>query len=392
MRSALSSRSCSVLVRKMPSLWLAVACTLCVLAGKPATAYADVDLFQNVRQFNFHQYTNSDSEQQYGSSKYWEVMEFTEQNGTCFLENQSGTGVNNRQRFQVNSQFQTYMTNCICVKSGERLNSGNEIDVCVTSKMFKKGYKVLPIWSGYVLGSERTAHTQTSGNLTNTYYIEEFRYRYYPLLESGDQIRWYGANSENGLVRLQAGADGTVTLDHDYAWIILRIKVNYSGTVPSSVSYISISKPQLILLTDDLAISSQTETLMDTTGADSVGSQQVTDAQSMVENMSMLNVIEEVDGAYHTAIATTDEQSTLTFPGISLPIAGATYTIPSYSFDIWQFAPALEEPVRWITTFLFVSAFFGSLYNMWWKAVIGVRDWDEFAVRELATDLGVDYE
>lgn len=372
----------------MPPLALAIACTLCVLAGKPTAAYAEVDLFNNKTQFLAHHYSSHSDDTQNGANLYWRWIDFDSVDIGSGMTDVMGLNTSNYQeRYYTGGLIKSEIKDALVLKTTNYVYDGQDLDLSIQSR-FPAGMKVYLVNFGYIMAGKVENISKNTGTGNLTYYQKEIHFN----------SRWWKGSFQvlghnvNGWDALQLDDDGGILFSETYTQLTFRWTMKRTGGGTDSCDYFAIDRPMLIWSSESAQMQGYVDEIMSTNGADTVGNQQVTDAQNIVQNMTMLDVVEQVDGSYHDALFTTEEQSTLTFPGLSLPICGSVYTIPSYSFDIWQFAPVFEQPVRWITTFLFVSAFFESLYNMWWKAVIGVVDWDEYAVREMANELGVEYE
>lgn len=104
----------------------------------------------------------------------------------------------------------------------------------------------------------------------------------------------------------------------------------------------------------------QTDTLMDTTGSDTLLDGPVQQVNDMYENLDTVRLIGEVGNQLKESVNTTEEDGTVTFPGLSL----MGFTIQSQVVDVWDYLPDLKEETRWATTLVFVILFIHHMFGL----------------------------
>lgn len=98
----------------------------------------------------------------------------------------------------------------------------------------------------------------------------------------------------------------------------------------------------------------QTETLMDTTGSDSVmDTENMDDYRRFYNQLGPVGQLSEVANQLRLATNTTVTNDVVLFPGISL----MGFSIPAQQVSISDKMLGLVERIRWITTFCFVAMF-----------------------------------
>lgn len=116
----------------------------------------------------------------------------------------------------------------------------------------------------------------------------------------------------------------------------------------------------------------QTETLMDTNGSGSITSGAISQGESIYENFSVNQLVDTVSGDIRQAVYSTDSDSTVTFPGMSL----MGFTIPSVSIDPMTQLPVIADTVKLIVTFTFSAAFLRHIIELL-HAIFGIYDYGD---------------
>lgn len=114
----------------------------------------------------------------------------------------------------------------------------------------------------------------------------------------------------------------------------------------------------------------QTDTLMDTTGSDSIVTGVAGNATNQIEQISIVSIATNMSEQLKTAINTTEEDSSVVFPGISL----MGFSIQSREVDVWEMMPTLKTPVRTMLTFVFCAAFVSHIIHLV-QALLGIYEY-----------------
>lgn len=125
--------------------------------------------------------------------------------------------------------------------------------------------------------------------------------------------------------------------------------------------------PQIYIIDSTTgAVEDQTDEIMSTDGSDSiVGGETSGGEQGLLDRFGFLGQTVGWVGDIFTAFQTTDEQSSLSFPGVQADVWGYQFGIPAFSVDIWQSCPVLEVPCRTFTTIVAVFLWVKGMFAAW---------------------------
>ena len=122
------------------------------------------------------------------------------------------------------------------------------------------------------------------------------------------------------------------------------------------------------------AIGKQTDTLMSTDGSDSIVSGATSGGEDgLLDKLGFIGTVVHVPLSILDGL-TSSEESTITFPGISVPLPGGNFVIPATEIDIWENFPALETPVRTGCTFVCVLLWLNGCKSLYDRIVHGDQD------------------
>lgn len=118
----------------------------------------------------------------------------------------------------------------------------------------------------------------------------------------------------------------------------------------------------------------QTDTLMNTDGSDSIVSGATSGGeQGLLDKLGFIGTVVQVPLSILDGL-TSAEESTITFPGISVPLPGGNFVIPMTEIDLWENFPALETPVRTGCTFVCVLLWLNGCKSLYDRIVHGDQD------------------
>ena len=190
-------------------------------------------------------------------------------------------------------------------------------------------------------------------------------------------VRYFGlvrgdGPSDGTWVELKVGTDGRFTLSDTYALYGLQVSVPYAASAAprgTQLAYCGYDQFPTIYVFDDgvvTAIEGQTDALTSTEGSDSIVSG-VTDGgeQGLLDRFGFLGQTVGWVGDIFSAFQTTNEQSTLSFSGVTVDLWGHAFTFPAFSVDLWESCPVLEVPCRTFTTCVAVLLWVKGMYAAW---------------------------
>ena len=128
------------------------------------------------------------------------------------------------------------------------------------------------------------------------------------------------------------------------------------------------------------AIESQTQTLTDTSGSDSVTNDVASQTNQQIQGLDMFDVTHQISEGIGNAITTQETDTSVTFPGMSL----AGFSLPSASIDPLELVPEHKDTIRLMVTFIFCSAFISHIYSLV-QAIFGIWEYGA-GVEEFGND------
>ena len=229
-------------------------------------------------------------------------------------------------------------------------------------------FRMQPVF-GSLLGTDGTIAQGTNIPVTPTVY------KYYGRRSGGS---WYELTPTNGMftapyqltfVAVACNARGCQG-GNGYAKLYgfsNSLGVLVYSQQPDVVSAIDEQTQVITSVTDN-----QTEELKDTTGSGSIASGAISQGESIYENFSVNQLVDTVSGDIRQAVYSTDSDSAVTFPGMSL----MGFTIPSVSIDPMTQLPVIADTVKLIVTFTFSAAFLRHIIELL-HAIFGIYDYGD---------------
>lgn len=137
---------------------------------------------------------------------------------------------------------------------------------------------------------------------------------------------------------------------------------------PFDKHFYGVNDLPVIFLIDSTtgAVEDQTDEIMSTDGSDSiVGGETSGGEQGLLDRFGFLGQTVGWVGDIFGAFQTTEEQSSLSFPGVQADVWGYQFGIPAFTVDIWQSCPVLEVPCRTFTTIVAVFLWVKGMFAAW---------------------------
>lgn len=250
----------------------------------------------------------------------------------------------------------------------------------------KTAYVMASVSSGALTQGMQFRLAPTFGNLTCTdstvsagvkVGLSPTQYKYYGRRSGGS---WIELTPSNGLftapyqltlVAVACNARGSGNAN-GYAKVYgfgLLLSVYTYSQQPDVVSAIEEQTQVITSVTEN-----QTEELKDTTGSGTIASGALSQGQDMYQNFSVNQLVDTVSGDIRQAVYSTDSDSAVTFPGMTL----MGFTIPSVSIDPMTQLPVIADTVRLIVTFTFSAAFLRHIIELL-HAIFGIYDYGDSA-------------
>lgn len=152
----------------------------------------------------------------------------------------------------------------------------------------------------------------------------------------------------------------SVPINARYLYIAFRLHRNFDSNFLTSklVYYLAPMHMYWQVLdyattTTNSTISQQTQQLTDTTGANTIGDEQISDVMDTYEGLGMVDTLSTFTGELTSAVTTQQADTTVPFPGLSL----MGFTLPAANVDVWDYLPSIREETRWATTLIFCFFF-----------------------------------
>lgn len=176
-------------------------------------------------------------------------------------------------------------------------------------------------------------------------------------------------------------AGGSFTMPSVARYLIFVFRAT-ALPISSSNKYVYVDRPKLYVYRDydtqkqtqqlQQEIQDQTEELKNTDGASGIGGTLQNKGNEIVNSIPIVGDLATEGSEVGAILQSGDSQDYVQWPGLTY----AGFTIPAYRVEFWQALPDLKEPVRWATTFIFVTQFLRAIYAAIWKNVFGVEDLD----------------
>ena len=166
------------------------------------------------------------------------------------------------------------------------------------------------------------------------------------------------------------------TFDEIYFYTHLYTPYSFVGMKNRYWGYTSLPKFFRVTQVTKQDVVNQTESLKDTTGADSsfsdvVSSNSQTDFDTRLGAVSQ---VVDISGQLFTAVLDGNEGHGIPFSGysVTLPVGGSL-SVPSSIVDIWSMFPDAETPVRTVLTLILVIAWVHGVYR-WYESLVSPED------------------
>lgn len=172
---------------------------------------------------------------------------------------------------------------------------------------------------------------------------------------------------------------GIFVVPQDCTQILCELSFNltfaYSGYFLLDYSSIVVQVPDgQTISAIETSTQQQTDTLMNTDGSDSIVSGATSGGeQGLLDKLGFIGTVIQVPLSILDGL-TSSEESTITFPGISVPLPGGNFVIPETEIDLWANFPALETPVRTGCTFVCVLLWLNGCKSLYDRIVHGDQD------------------
>ena len=228
----------------------------------------------------------------------------------------------------------------------------------------------------------------TNGTIAqgDTIPISPTQYKYYGRSSGGS---WYELTPSNGLftapnqltfVAVACNARGCQS-GNGYAKLYgfsNSLGVLVYSQQPDVVSAIDEQTEVITSVTDN-----QTQELKDTTGSDTVASQQVTQGQQVFQNLSFMTGVNQALSNMQSAIVSQDVDTGVPFPGLQM----AGFVIPAATIDPTSMMPEIMPYVRTVLTFVFCAAFISHIIYLV-QAIFGIYEYGDMVLSDHVPDVG----
>lgn len=206
-------------------------------------------------------------------------------------------------------------------------------------------------------------------------------------------------------LQLVTPSNGLYTANVNVRYIVVALAVGGRAVsfLNASHGYMFLDRPSVIVYTPDPVVTQQTleqtnsinrtiqdttqqqtNTLMGTGGSDGIVSGVQGTTTQQIERLPITSFVGEITEYAKTTLNTTEQDGTVSFPGISL----MGFTIQPAEIDPWDYAPEfLHERVRVVVTFVFVVAFLHHIVSLF-EAIFGIYHYGVMAEGTDAYDMG----
>lgn len=176
-------------------------------------------------------------------------------------------------------------------------------------------------------------------------------------------------------------SNGLYTAPTNIRYIVFLLSVGGRSTtfLSQNHAYLFPEKPSIIVYTPDPVTTQQTldqtnsitstveeqtqlqtDTMMSTTGSDTIVSNVADTGVQQVQSLAIVDLAGTLGEQLKTAMNTTESDTTIVFPGLNL----MGFSIQPDEIDVWEFMPSLQQPVRLMVTFVFCAAFVSHIIGM----------------------------
>lgn len=257
------------------------------------------------------------------------------------------------------------------------------------STALPKGYRFRVSFSGmgwtirYLNGSNYT-NTQFSANVYRAFSGSSLA----DLQECTYSEGGYVAPKNSRVIALAlqtTNRTGTRLLENHqyYLYSQISLQIDIPDATAQEINDQSVINTEEINDTIATQTEAQTEQLMDTTGSDSVATQQVTQGQQVFENLNFVTGINQALNNMQSAIVSQDVNTGVPFPGIQM----AGFNIPAETIDPTTMMPEIMPYVRTVLTFVFCAAFISHIIHLI-QAIFGITEYGDMVLSEHSPDFG----
>lgn len=191
-----------------------------------------------------------------------------------------------------------------------------------------------------------------------------------------------GRSTSGEVFVISPSSDGLYRAPADLNGVALSVYIpdlsSYSGRKMCIVNtprlYVMDASNEDVITSIEESTQEQTDTLMNTDGSDSIVSGATSGGEEgLLDKLGFIGTVVQVPLSILDGL-TSAEESTITFPGISVPLPGGNFVIPMTEIDLWENFPALETPVRTGCTFVCVLLWLNGCKSLYDRIVHGDQD------------------